>query len=153
MTTDTGSFDLHRSFDITPEQLWHLLTDARMREAWGVPDETMVLEMVTEDLRVGGFEQHRCGPAEAPDFEVETRWYRLDGPSDAVFTETLIFGGARAATTLVTYRVAPAQSGCTLDVAVAVSSFDGKDVLAEIQAGWEGGLASLDALVKQQSTS
>lgn len=153
MTTDTGSFDLTRSFAITPAQLWHLLTDPRMREAWGVPDETMVLEMVTEDLRVGGFEQHRCGPAEAPDFEVETRWYRLDGPADAVFTETLIFGGARAATTLVTYKVSETASGADLQVSVAVSSFSGPEAIGEIRMGWDGGLSNLEALVAKMHGS
>ncbi len=150
MTTDTGHFDLTRSFKIAPDTLWPLLTDARMREAWGLPDPSMSLTTVTEDLRVGGIERHRCGPADAPEFEVETRWYHIDGPTDATFTETLEFGGAFVATTLVTYKVLKTGAGCDLHVHVAVASFSGPEALDEIRAGWDGGLDSLTALADSQ---
>jgi len=153
MTTDTGAFELHHTFAITPDQLWHLLTDTRMREAWGAPSEDMVLHMEVEDLRVGGIERHRCGPKDAPEFEVETRWYRLDGPSDAAFTETVEIGGAAIATTLVTYRVAKTDAGSELFVHVAVSSFTGPDADGEFKQGWEGGLASLQALAAKVAQS
>ena len=35
MTTDTGHFELTRTFPLTPDRLWHVLTDAEMREAHG----------------------------------------------------------------------------------------------------------------------
>ena len=146
MSTDTGHFDLTRTLPLTPDRLWHLLTDGQMREIWGAPEEGMVLVMDTSDLRVGGFETHRCGPADNPDFTVDTRWYRIDGPHDAAFTETVNIGGAAIATTLVTYRVAAEGTGSRLDVSVAVSSFTGPDADGEFKAGWEAGLANLEAL-------
>jgi len=146
MSTDTGTFSLTRSLPLNPELLWHVLTDAKQREAWGAPGEGMVLEVTKTDLQVGGHESHRCGPADAPEFTVYTRWYRLDGPTDAVFTETVHAGGAAIATTLVTYLVTPEGAGARLDVAVAVSSFVGPDGLADFKQGWEAGLANLEAL-------
>ena len=59
MTTATGSFELTRTLPLTPGQLWHVLTDAKMREAWGAPGEGMVLEVERSDFRVGGHESHR----------------------------------------------------------------------------------------------
>lgn len=94
MSTDTGHFDLTRSMPLTPDRLWHLLTDGQMREAWGAPEEGMVLTMDKSDFRVGGHETHRCGPADNPEFTVDTRWYRIEGPHDATFTETVNIGGA-----------------------------------------------------------
>lgn len=153
MSTDTGAFDLHRTFGISADQLWHLLTDTRMREAWGAPGEGMTLEMDREDLRVGGIERHRCGSKEAPEFEVETRWYRLDGPTDAAFTETVEIGGSAIATTLVTYRITADGRGSELFVHVAVSSFTGPDADGEFKAGWEAGLSNLATLAAKQPPS
>lgn len=105
MTTDTGAFDFHRTLPLGTDQLWHVLTDANMRERWGAPSPEMVLKVEKSDLLVGGIERHICGPKENPEFEVETRWYRLDAPSDAAFTETVEVGGSAIGTSLVTYRL------------------------------------------------
>lgn len=149
MTTDTGAFNFERTLPLKPDQLWHVLTDPSMRERWGAPGEDMVMTAVTSDLQVGGIEQHICGPKESPEFEVETRWYRLDAPLDAVFTETLEFGGSIAATSLVTYRIAGDAAGSKLFVHVSVSSFSGPDTASEFKAGWDGGLLKLEALARE----
>ena len=153
MTTDTATHEFERSFPLSPDQLWHLLTDAKMRERWGAPGPDMELTVTKEDLRVGGLEHHLCGAAEAPAFEVATRWYRLDGPSDAVFTETIEAEGATVATSLVTYRVAPKDNGSALSVSVAVSSFCGEEALADFHGGWTAGLDNLAALVENQAVA
>ena len=146
MTTDTGSFDLARDLPLTPDRLWHVVTDAKMRERWGAPGEGMVLEVDKTDFRVGGHEVHRCGPADAPEFTVDTRWYRIDAPHDACFTETVHADGMTVATTLVTYRITGTDSGARLEVHVAVSSFVGPEGMDEFRAGWEAGLTNLQAL-------
>ena len=151
MALDTGSFDLRRRLPLPPDRLWTLLTDPRHRERWGAPSEGTVLVMEREDLRVGGVERHRCGPEEAPEFSVETRWYHLAGPERAVFTETVEAGGMTLFTSLVTYLLEAAGTGTELGVTVAVSSFTGPEALADIRAGWEGGLANLDRHVADQA--
>ena len=151
MTTDTGHFDLTRTLPLAPDRLWHLLTDGQMRETWGAPEEGMVLTMDKSDFRVGGHETHRCGPADDPEFTVDTRWYRIDGPHDAAFTETVNIGGSAIATTLVTYRVTAEGTGSRLDVSVAVSSFTGPDADGEFKAGWEAGLTNLEALAAKMA--
>ncbi|MCK0095250.1 SRPBCC domain-containing protein [Yoonia sp. F2084L] len=90
MPLDTDTFDLHRTFNLPPEKLWVLLTDPKHREKWGGPDADTVLVVDKADVRVGGQDRHRCGPADAPEFIVDTRWYDLTEPSRAVFTETLV---------------------------------------------------------------
>lgn len=145
--TDTKTLEFTRELPLTPEKLWPLLVDPGHREVWGAPEEGMVLTMENADTREGGRERHRCGPAEAPDFLVETRWYRLAGPDMAVFTETLFVGDDRIFTSLVTYGVSAFGDGAVLNVTVAVSSFTGPEAFDEIEAGWTGGLANLDALV------
>ena len=143
MTFPTADFTLKRRFSISQDALWHVLTDPREREAWGAPDDSMVLVLETADLREDGHERHRCGPADAPEFTVDTRWYRLDGPNGACFSETLTFQGMRAFTSLVTYRLATDGSGTQLEVHVAITSFDDEAVFAEVEAGWTSALDRL----------
>ncbi|ROU02466.1 SRPBCC domain-containing protein [Histidinibacterium lentulum] len=152
MTTDTDHFTLSRHLPLPPDRLWQVLTDARAREHWGAPTEGMVLSVEVTDLREGGLERHRCGPAEAPDFIVDTRWYRLDPPSLAVFTETLRFEGMTVGTSLVTYALTPQDGGTALDLAVSLSSFSGPEATADFRLGWEGGLANLDRYVAALAT-
>jgi len=146
MTTDTGTFDFDRRYLLPPDRMWHLMTDPAMREKWGAPGDH-VLTIVTADLRVGGTDRHRCGPADAPEFEVETRWYRLDALTDAVFTEVIEAGGMTLGASLVTYRLAPDGPGTRLWVTVAASSYVGAEMMDEFRSGWSGGMNNLDALV------
>lgn len=151
MTPDTAEYRFERSYGIAPDALWHLLIDPEMRARWGAPSEGVVLVMERSDLREGGQDRHRCGPADNPEFVVDTRWYRLDPPALAAFTETLFVGADCLATSLVTYRLNPDGAGVNLGVAVAVSSFSGPDTPGEFRGGWEGGLANLDRLVATHS--
>ncbi len=151
MTTDTDTFTFSRSFPLNPDKMWHLMTDAGMREAWSVPDDSMVLETVASDLSVGGVDHHRCGPADAPEFEVETRWYNIAGPNAATFSETIIAGGARLGASLVTYLIAADGAGSKVDITVAVSSFVGAEMIEEFRAGWEGGFENLAKMAAGQS--
>jgi uncharacterized protein YndB with AHSA1/START domain len=147
MTPDTGSIDFTRTLPVSPDQLWGLLTDPKHRERWGAPSDDAVLVMESADLRVGGQDRHRCGPLEAPDFTVLTRWYHLEAPARAVFTETLVIAEAAIFTSLVTYVLSPASDGTRLAVTVALSSFTGEDATADVQEGWTAGLANLDRYI------
>lgn len=151
MPLDTKSFDMHRTLPLAPDRLWDVLTDPKLRERWNGPDAETMLVTDIADLRVGGLDRHRFGPADAPEFVVETRWYDLTPSIRAVFTETLIFGGAAACTSLVTYDLEAAGNGTALGVTVAVSSFTGPDTLEEVQHGWAGGIDNLALYAAKQA--
>ncbi|MEM1232881.1 MAG: SRPBCC domain-containing protein [Pseudomonadota bacterium] len=153
MATKTTSLTFERSFSLPPARLWTLLTDPKMREAWGAPSEDAVLTMEISDLREGGFEIHHCGPKEAPEFTVETRWYKLNASEDACYTETLVIGGEKLFTSLVTYALAETATGTDLGIHVAITSFGDEDMTADIQEGWEGGLANLVKLAAAQDVT
>ncbi|MEM8537028.1 MAG: SRPBCC domain-containing protein [Pseudomonadota bacterium] len=144
MPLDTATFDMQRSLPLPPEKLWDVLTDPKHREAWGAPDANTVLIVDTADVRVGGQDRHRCGPRDAPEFVIDTRWYGLQAPERAVFTETLLVGDETMFTSLVTYAVTPNAKGALLEITVAVSSMTGPEALQEVRAGWDGGLTNLD---------
>ncbi|MEL6700887.1 MAG: SRPBCC domain-containing protein [Pseudomonadota bacterium] len=147
MTTDTDTFTFTRSFDLPPAKLWHLLTAPEAREIWGAPNDETVLETLSADFTPGGTEHHRCGPKEAPEFEVTTRWYHIDAPQRVTFTEQIHAGGATLGASLVTYALTPIAKGTDLSVTVAVASFVGPDMVDDFRDGWTGGLAQLDKLI------
>ncbi|MEJ6640683.1 MAG: SRPBCC domain-containing protein [Octadecabacter sp.] len=148
MTTDT--FIYTRDAALPPARMWPLLTTADMRAIWGAPDAGKTLDTVASDVRVGGVDHQRCGPADAPEFESHTRWYHLSEPETAVYTEVIEAGGMALGASLVTLNLTPNGSGATLNVSVAVSSFVGPEMIAEFKGGWDGSMANLDRLIAQQ---
>ena len=145
--TDTFTFD--RTLPLPPDRMWTLLTDSTMREIWGAPGDA-TLETLTSDLRLGGLERHRCGPADNPEFEVETRWYNLDQPHAATFTEVIEADGHRLGASLVTYQIDASGSGSDVAITVAVVSFVGPEMIANFKEGWTGSVANLEALAAEQ---
>jgi len=144
MTTETFNFD--RSFPLSAERMFTLMTATEYREIWGAPDDNLTLETLSSDFTVGGTERHRCGPADAPDFEVTTRWYNIDTPTTVTFTEQIEAGGMTLGAALVTYTLSDTATGCDAGITVAVVSFVGPEMIAEFKAGWDGGLSKLGAL-------
>lgn len=149
MTTDT--FTYTRDLSLSPARMWPLLTNAETRAIWGSPDESMTLDTVSSDLRVGGMDHQRCGPADAPEFESHTRWYNLAEPDSVVYTEVIEAGGMALGASLVTLAIEPSDTGSTLSVVVAVSSFVGPEMIAEFKGGWDGSMANLDRLIAAQT--
>lgn len=147
MTERCAHFQLKRGFPLPPDRMWGLLTDPKARELWGGPSDDVVLVLENADLREGGQERHRCGPADNPEFVVDTHWYHLDAPELACFTETVSAGGVRFAVTLVTYALEARGDGCTLTVDVGLSGLAEGDMLGDFKDGWTSGLARLTRLI------
>ena len=147
MTAPIATFRLTRTIAAAHDRLWHLLTDAKSREVWGAPSEDAVLVLETTDLREGGQERHRCGPADNPEFTVDTHWYHIDAPTRACFTETSTAGGQRFGVSLVTYVPDADGPSTTLTVDVAVASMTGEDMQGDFLSGWTSGLDRLEHLI------
>ena len=143
MTTDTDTFTYSRDLPLSPARLWPLLTQADMRANWGAPDESMEMTVLSSDVRVGGTEHQRCGPEDTAEFEQHTRWYHLDEPAGAVYTEVIEAGGMALGASLVTIAVAAKETGSTIHITVAVSSFVGPEMIGEFQGGWDGAFENL----------
>ena len=148
MPTDTDTFTFDRTLPLPPAKLWELLIDPKMREIWSAPGD-LTLDIVTADTRLGGVDRHRCGPEDAPEFEVETRWYNLAAPQTATCTEVIEAGGMRLGASLVTYALSEASTGADLSVTVAVTSFVGPEMIEEFRGGWTGAIEKLEGLASK----
>lgn len=153
MPYDTTNFDLTRRLPLPAARLWQVLTDPHQRGQWNAPIPGMTVTVEQSDLHVGGLERHHYSTdtpvEEMPPFTAETRWYHLDGPNRAVFTETVWIEGEAIFTSLVTFVLTPAAGDTATDLGltVATSSCTGTEVGSDVAAGWDGGLANLDAYV------
>lgn len=146
MTTDTDTFTFSRAFEISPAQLWHIMTDASSRATWGAPDPTSSLTTLQSDFTIGGQEHHCSGPKDAPEFEVKSRWYQISEPTEAVYTEVIEAEGMRLGASLVTFKITETNVGSTLSLTVAVSSFVGPEMIAEFRSGWDSGVQQIETL-------
>lgn len=146
MTTGTFTFDRH--FPLPPDRMWTLLTAPEYREIWSAPEEGKTLTTLSTDFTVDGVDHGRCGPEEAPDFEVKTRWYHIDAPNMVTCTETIYAGDMALGTSLVTYHLTENGTGTDAAITVAVVSFVGPEMMTEFRSGWENGLIKLDALIR-----
>lgn len=151
MTQRGAHFQLNRTIAVAPDRLWALLTDPKARELWGAPSDDAVLVLEKQDLREGGQERHRCGPADNPEFVVDTHWYHLAKPDLACFTETVSAGGTRFAVTLVTYSLSANGSGTDLRVDVGIAPLTEGDMLGDFQQGWNSGLDRLERFIKEDA--
>ena len=149
MTVSHDHFQLTRNFAISPDRLWSLLTDPKARELWSSPSDDDVLVVETTDLREGGTERQRCGPADNPEYVVETHWYQIDGPTQACFSESVIAGGMRIGVTLVTYVLAASGDGTELTIDVSLASLTGEKMTDDFHGGWNSGLDRLERLIKE----
>lgn len=151
MTRSAAHFQLSRTFAVPPHRLWALLTDPKARELWGAPSDEAILVLEKADLREGGQERHRCGPADNPEFVVDTHWYHLAAPDLACFTETVSAGGTRFAVTLVTYALSASGAGTALTVDVGLAPLADGDMLDDFKQGWTSGLDRLERLIKENA--
>ena len=148
MTQPIKTFRIARDFPLDVDRMWGLLTDPKARTLWGGPSDDVVLIMDVADLREGGQERHRCGPADNPEFVVDTHWYHLDTPKSACFSETVSAGGTRFGVSLVTYALTGAETGSVLTVDVAVASMTGEDMVGDFEEGWTSGLNRLTRMIE-----
>ncbi|MDA7425207.1 SRPBCC domain-containing protein [Thalassococcus lentus] len=153
MTQPTVVFQMNRHFTITKDRLWHLLTDPHAREIWGAPSDEDTLTLEKADFREGGQERHRCGPAEEPQYSIDTHWYHIEAPQLACFSETVSAQGFRFAVSLVRYHLAETDSGTDLVVDVAVAALTDEDMRDDFQNGWTSGLDRLAKLIADKQLS
>lgn len=143
---------LHRTLTLTqhiaapPARVFALMTDPAARAQWGAPDAETAAQMEIEhaDIRPGGREVARCGPAEAPEFTVTADFHVIDAPTCLLMTETIAAGGALQSVALVSQVLTAGDAGSTnLTVTLQIASLADDSLFAEVQDGWRFALAAL----------
>lgn len=151
MSLHTGQFTIQRTIKASQDRLWHLLIDPHARTEWGAPSDDHVLEMVRHDVREGGQDLHRCGPANNPEFEVATHWYHLGEQDSACFTEVLEMGGTRLSVSLVGYDLRAIDGGTELNITVTVTSLVGEDMTDDHHEGWTSALNRMEQIIARET--
>ena len=142
---------LTKTIAAPPTSLFPLMTQPDYRAEWGAPTENTRLDIVEADIRPGGRELSRCGPADNPEFEVTTDFHHLEAPSLLTFTETIRIEGAPISCGLCTVEIAPEGPGTRLTVTAQLSSLIGDEMAAGYTEGWTAALANLDRLATKET--
>lgn len=149
---DYKTLTLDREIACTPERLFHVMTDRKLRAVWSGPDDDTVVIIDEFDCRPGGREVTRCGPKEAPEFNTIGQFHVVS-PDFLCFSETLIIGGETLSVSLCSQEIAASGSGCSLRVTLQITSLAGPDLFDDYGAGWGGALDKLATLAAEAATA
>ena len=115
----------------------------REREAWAAPSETAIFIYDETDFRVGGRDVARCGAKSDPRFRVETRYVDIVPMQRIVSTETIYEADKLLAANIATVEFLPDGQRTRIKVTVQVTSFVGKGMIDNTQAGHAGSLSNM----------
>lgn len=133
-----------RALPCSPERTFDALTSAEARQVWGAPDADSVYVIEGSPCAVeGARDTGRVGPREEPYVTVHTDWILLGPAERVVYVETLVAEGAALSTSLVEAEIAASEGGTRLDLTVRLSCYVGEEMMGELLAGWEHGVAAL----------
>ena len=134
---------LERRIAASPARVFALMTDREARQTWGSPEDGVVVVIDDFDLRPGGRELARCGPAENPEFFTVSTFHAVEAPRHLICTESLTVGGDLVSVGLITQALAPDGDGTHLTVTIQVTSVTGPDTAADYRTGWSSALDNL----------
>ncbi|MFY0635990.1 MAG: SRPBCC domain-containing protein [Vannielia sp.] len=142
---------LTRSIAAPPARLFPLMTQPEFRAEWGAPTENTRLDILQADIRPGGRELSRCGPADNPEFEVTTDFHHLDAPALLIFTETIRIEGAPISAGLCSIEITPEGAGSHLTVTAQLASLIGDEMAEGYTQGWTAALTNLAQLAERET--
>lgn len=148
MTLAHETHTLSRDIACPPARLFHLLTDGPSRALWNAPDAETKIEIDHADIRPGGHELARCGPASEPHFSTRNDFHLIDESTHLISTESLMVEGQAVSIALITQSVAAIETGARLTVTLQMTSLTGDETFAEYHAGWTGALDNIARLAE-----
>ncbi|MGR3795811.1 SRPBCC domain-containing protein [Vannielia sp. SX4] len=149
LTHDT--LTLTQSIAAPPARLFPLLTSPEYRAQWAAPTENTRLDILHADIRPGGQELSRCGPADNPEFEVTTDFHHIEAPTLLIFTETIRIEGAPLSAGLCSIEITPEGAGSRLTITAQLASLIGDEMAEGYTQGWTAALANLARLAEKET--
>lgn len=137
-----ATLTFEREVAAPPSVLWQAWTAPAARAVWASPTDSVTVEFLESDTRVGGRETSLCKVAGQPDIRCEIGWLALHPEVHSVNYEVVSSGGVTRSAALVTADISGANEHSRLVVTVQLSSLAG-----DMEAGYRQGFdAALDNL-------
>ena len=151
-TVEHATIVVERTYDASPGSVFAAWTDPAIRILWDVPGQGWETTEFTNDLRIGGRETSRFGPAGDPKYHSDGLNLDIVPNARIVSAGTMHEGDRRISTTLCTVELLPAGDGTRLILTDQSTYLDGRDNPADRENGWTFILENLgthlrDALV------
>jgi uncharacterized protein YndB with AHSA1/START domain len=122
--------------------LWQVWTAPAARANWSAPAQSVTVEYLEADTRVGGREVSLCKVDGQPDVRCDAGWLVLQPDRRSVTYEVISSEGVTMSAALVTADLAAEGDGSRLTVTVQLSSL-AEDMAAGYRQGFDAGLANL----------
>jgi len=144
VSVEPGSFVLRRRYDAAPERVFAAWAVPEQRQRWNVHGTWQVAEQ-TFDFREGGEEVKRFGPPGEPVHVARTRYEEIVPDQRIVMTSTTADRGRLTSVALLAVEIEAAGPGSRLTLTYQAVLLDGRDSLANREAGWGSILDKLGA--------
>jgi uncharacterized protein YndB with AHSA1/START domain len=128
--------------------LWQAWTAPAARAVWSAPSQSVTVEYLEADSRVGGREVSLCKVEGAPDIRCECGWLVLEPGTRSVNCEVISCEGSTQSAALVTADFTGSGEGSHIVVTVQLSSL-AKDMEAGYRQGFGAGLDNLAGVAER----
>jgi len=112
------SFDLERTYQAPPENVWAAFTRAELLQLWACPDPAWRVSSCEVDAREGGGYRLRFGPRPAGDTFSESATFTVFEPVDRLVLDVLTEGEDTSERSLCTVLLLPVEGGTRLELTV-----------------------------------
>ena len=134
-SVEHGTIRLERLYKAKPQRVFAAWADSEARAKW--------------DVREGGREMKRFGPAGDPRFLAQARYVDIVPERRIVYSYGMIDRGEPISVSLTTVEFTPVAGGTRLMLVEQVSLLDGRDKLAHREEGIASKLDKIGLLVSE----
>jgi len=150
--TDHGTIVVEQAVNAPVARAYGAFANATEREAWAAPSDTAIFIYDETDFRVGGRDVARCGAKADPRYRVETRYLDIVPMQRIVSTEAIHEVDKLLAVNITTIEFAPDDQCTRMKVTVQVTSFVGKAMIENTEAGHVASLRNMAQYLETRSS-
>jgi uncharacterized protein YndB with AHSA1/START domain len=137
---------MERTYNAAPQRVFNAWADVEARKRWSVPAENIRIEYEAADFREGGRDISRCIEPDNEDYVAAVTYIDIKRDRRIAFVEDVTHGAKRVSAALISVELKAKGAATHLLLTMQIASFDGADMEAGYQFGWN---AALDNLAKE----
>jgi uncharacterized protein YndB with AHSA1/START domain len=149
----SGMFTVERTYDASPERVFHALSDKAAKEAWFRGPPEWKNHYHTMDFRVGGEETNSGGPEGGPAHIYRATFQDIVPNERIITTYEMFFDETKISVSLAIYELKPHGSGTRLTLTEHGAFLDGYDDAGSRERGTNHLVDMLGAALKAPATA
>jgi len=136
-----STFVIERSYSATPERVFAAFADPARKRHWMRGDNTLELQELEMDFRVGGWDRirylhHEGNPFPGTAMANDATYLDIVPNRRIVMAYSMAIDGRRFSTSLATFELLPTDAGSKLIFTEQAAFFEGADGAQMRESGW-----------------